>query len=373
MAKKSNVAYKFRIYPTKEQQVLLAKTFGCVRYVYNYFLFLKKSEYENNKNSISYTQCASLLSDLKKSDEFLKEVDSIALQQSLRHLDTAFQNFFKKPGTGYPKFKKRKYAQSYSSVLINNNIRIQENHIKLPKIGFVRIKLHRNIPDEYILKSVTISRNSIGKYYISLLFEFEQEITPITEINNSVGLDYSMHELFVSSDGVFAYYPKFYRKTQDKLAREQRKLSHCKKYSNNYYKQKKRVAKIHENIANQRKDFLHKLSREITNLYDCVCIEDLNVQGMSRALNFGKSVHDNGWGMFTTMLQYKLEFEGKYLIKIDKFFPSSQLCNNCGYQNSNTKDLSLREWTCPVCNTHHNRDINAAINIKNEGLRLLKM
>ena len=191
------------------------------------------------------------------------------------------------------------------------------------------------------------------------------------EINNPVGLDYSMHELFVSSDGIFADYPKFYRKAQDKLAFEQRKLSHCKLYSNNYYKQKKCIAKLHEKISNQRKDFLHKLSREITNFYDCVCIEDLNMQGMSNSLNFGKTVHDNSWGMFTSMLQYKLEFEGKHLIKIDKFYPSSQLCSICGYQNPDTKDLSLREWICPHCKTLHNRDINAAINIRNEGLRIL--
>lgn len=373
MTNACNRAIKCRIYPNADQQILLAKTFGCVRYVYNYFLSYKKSLYDTSKESVSYTKTANLLKELKTTNDFLCEVDSIALQQSLRHLDIAYQNFFKNKKSGFPKFKKKSFAQSYSTIVINNNIRIVDNKIKLPKIGLVKIKLHRSIPLDWKIKSVTVSRNSTRKFYVSILFEFEHNTQPkeINENISAVGLDFSMHDLFISSDGQIADYPRFYRKSLDKLAIEQRKLSHCKLRSNNYYKQKRKVAKIHEKITNQRKDFLHKLSREITNLYDVVCVEDLNMQGMSKSLHFGKSVHDNSWGAFTNMLKYKLEFEGKYFVKIDKWFASSQICHICEYKNTNTKNLSIREWICPNCNTIHNRDVNAAINIKNEGLRLL--
>ena len=372
MTNACNRAIKCRIYPNADQQILLAKTFGCVRYVYNYFLSYKKTLYDTFGESVSYTKTANLLKELKTRNDFLCEVDSIALQQSLRHLDIAYQNFFKK-NADFPKFKKKMYSQSYSTVVVNNNIRIAENKIKLPKIGLVKIKLHRSIPLNRKIKSVTVSRNSTGKFYVSILFEFEHNTQPkeINENISAVGLDFSMHDLFISSDGQIADYPRFYRKSLDKLAIEQRKLSHYKLRSNNYYKQKRKVAKIHEKITNQRKDFLHKLSREITNLYDVVCVEDLNMQGMSKSLHFGKSVHDNSWGAFTNMLKYKLEFEGKYFVKIDKWFASSQICHICEYKNTDTKNLSIREWICPNCNTIHNRDVNAAINIKNEGLRLL--
>ena len=252
---------------------------------------------------------------------------------------------------------------------MNGNIIIQGGKIKLPKIGFVKIKQHRTIPENYKLKSVTVSKNASGKYYASILFEYENQIQK-TEPQEFLGLDFSMHELYVASDGTSANYPRFYRQVLQKLEREQRKLSKMQKGSNNRNKQRIKVAKLHEKVANQRKDFLHKQSRQIANAYDCVCIEDLNMKAMSQAMNFGKSVSDNGWGMFTAFLKYKLEEAGKQLVKIDKFFASSQLCNICGYQNSDTKNLSVREWTCPCCQTHHNRDINAAINIRNEGMRL---
>lgn len=210
-----------------------------------------------------------------------------------------------------------------------------------------------------------------GKYYVSVLFEYENQVQKI-EPKTFLGLDFSMHELYIDSNGNEANYPKFYRKAQDKLVKEQRKLSRMKKDSRNYEKQRIKLALVHEKVANQRKDFLHKQSRQIANAYDCVCIEDLNMKAMSQSLNFGKSVHDNGWGMFTTFLQYKLEEQGKQLIKVDKFFPSSQICNVCGYKNSQTRDLSVREWDCPNCGTHHDRDVNAAINIREEGKRLVQ-
>ncbi|MGN0005025.1 MAG: RNA-guided endonuclease TnpB family protein [Candidatus Gastranaerophilaceae bacterium] len=367
---KTNRAFKCRIYPNVEQQIMFSKTFGCCRFVYNKMLEKKISYYQETGENLSITPAA-----LKKDFPFLREVDSLALANSQINLQAAYRNFFRDKKIGFPKFKKKSFAEKYTTNNQKGTIRIENGYIKLPKVGFVKIKLHRNIPNGWKIKSVTVSRSSSGKYYVSILFEFEHNIQPkeLNENSPAVGLDFSMHDLFLSSDGQVANYPRFYRKSLDKLAKEQRKLSHCKKGSQNYHKQKRRVSLIHEKITNQRKDFLHKLSREITNLYDIVCIENLNMQGMSKSLNFGKSVHDNSWGTFIQMLQYKLEFTGKYLIKIDKWFASSQLCNICGYKNPDTKDLSVRQWTCPNCNTLHNRDINAAVNIKNEGLRLLKI
>ena len=241
--------------------------------------------------------------------------------------------------------------------------------IKLPKIGFVKMKQHREIPEGHKLKSVTVSKNPSGKYYISVLFKYEDTIEE-AEPEKFIGLDFSMRELYVDSNGNCPEYPRYYRKMEKKLAREQRKLSKMTKGSNNYHKQRRKIALIHEKIANQRKDFLHKESRQIANAYDCVCIEDLNMKAMSQSLNFGKSVSDNGWGMFTAFLQYKLEKGGKRLIKVDRFYASSQLCSVCGYKNKETKDLSVREWICPECGTHHNRDVNAAVNILHEGMRI---
>ena len=231
------------------------------------------------------------------------------------------------------------------------------------------MKQHRNIPDNYKLKAVTVSQNAGGKYFASILFEYEEEIN-MKELEGFIGLDFSMHELYVDSNGDCPQFPRYYRLSEKKLKREQRKLSKMVKGSKNREKQRVKVAKLHEKVANQRKDFLHKRSRQIANAYDGVCIENQDMQAMAQALNFGNSDSDNGWGMFTAFLQYKLEELGKRLVRIDKFFASSQLCSICGYQNPETKDLSVREWTCPCCQTHHDRDTNAAVNIRNEGMRI---
>ena len=319
----ANRAYKFRIYPNDEQRILFAKTFGCVRMVYNYWLDRKIRQYEENKTNVTYTVCAKEMAAMKKTDEyaFLKEVDSVSLQQSLRHLDAAFQNFFRQPKAGFPKFKsKKRNKNSYSTVCINSNITIGNGYLKLQSF---------------------------------------------------LGLDFSMHELYRDSNGNEPAYPGYYRKAEKKLAKEQRKLSRMQKGSKSRDKQRIRVAKLHEKVSNQRKDFLHKQSRQITNACDCVCVEDLDMKAMSQSLNFGKSVMDNGWGMFTAFLKYKLEEQGKRLVKVDRFFASSQICNICGYKNPEMKNLAIRAWDCPQCGKHHDRDVNAAINIRNEGMRLV--
>ena len=368
----ANKAYRFRIYPNAEQKVLFAKTFGCVRLVYNYWLDRKIQQYKTDKTSLTYTVCAKEMAKLKKTDEFsfLQEVDSVSLQQSLRHLDTAFQNFFKQAKTGFPRFKSKKCNKnSYTTVRINGNISVSNGYIKLPKVGCVKLKQHRYIPDNYTLKSVTVSQNPSGKYYASILFEYENQVQE-HKLDRFLGLDFSMHELYRDSNGNEPAYPRYYRQAEKRLKREQRKLSFMQKGSKNRDKQRKIVAKLHEKVSNQRKDFLHKQSRQIANTYDCICIENLDMKAMSQALNFGKSVSDNGWGMFTVFLKYKLEEQGKMLQKVDKFFASSQTCSCCGYVNKETKNLSIRAWDCPKCGTHHDRDVNAAINIRNEGMRI---
>lgn len=361
-----NKAYKFRIYPNGEQKEMFAKTFGCVRFIYNRMLLDKIKYYEETKQKLNNTPAQ-----YKKKFEWLKEVDSLALANAQMNLQTAYNNFFKSPKTGFPKFKsKHRNRKSYTTNCVNGNILVENGYIKLPKVGLVKTKLHRIIPSDYNLKSVTVSQNPSGRYYASVLFEYENQVQKI-EPQTFLGLDFSMHELYVDSNGNEPCYPRYYRQAEEKLKREQRKLSLMQKGSNNRNKQRLKVAKLHEKVANQRKDFLHKQSRQIANAYDCICIENLNMKAMSQTLNFGKSVSDNGWGLFTTILQYKLEEMGKRLVKVDKFFASSQICNHCGYKNSVTKNLEVREWTCPQCETHHDRDVNAAINIRNEGMRLV--
>jgi len=345
---------------------MFAKTFGCVRFIYNRMLSDKIKYYEQTKQKLNNTPAQ-----YKKEFEWLKEVDSLALANAQMNLQTAYNNFFRSPKTGFPKFKsKHKNRKSYTTNCVNGNILIENSHIKLPKIGLVKLKQHRNIPDGYKLKSVTVSQTPGGKYYASVLFEYENQVQE-HPLQKFLGLDFSMHGLYKDSDGNEPCYPRYYRQAEKRLKREQRKLSKMQKSSNNSNKQRIKVAKMHERVANQRKDFLHKQSRKITNSYDCVCIENLDMKAMSQALNFGKSVSDNGWGMFVNFLQYKLEEAGKKLVKADKFFASSQICNVCGYKNSKTKNLSIRAWDCPECGTHHDRDINAAINIRNEGMRIV--
>ena len=254
---------------------------------------------------------------------------------------------------------------------MNGNIKLADGLLTLPKIGKVKVRQQRIVPSDYVLKSVKVSQTPSGKYYASVLFEYETQVIKRQEPQTFLGLYFSMPELYRDSNGNEHEYPHYYRKAERKLAKEQRKMSLMQKGSQNRNKQRIRVAKLHEKIANQRMDFLHKQSRQITNAYDCVCIENLDMKAMSQSLKFGKSVSDNGCRMFTTFLKYNLEEQGKQLVKTDRFFASSQTCSVCDYKNSETKNLSVRAWDCPNCGTHHNRDINAAINIRNDGMRLV--
>src|SRR5690625_3098275 len=366
---KQNKAFKFRLLPNKEQAILLAKTFGCVRLVYNNMLSERQETYEKYRNDKEMLKKQKFPTPAKYKGEFpfLKEVDSLALANAQMNLQKAYKNFFE-GNTEFPKFKNRKAKQSYMTNLVNGNIKLKDGHIKLPKLKLVKIKQHREIPADYKLKSCTISRTKSGKYYVSILTEYEKEIQPVS-IQKVVGLDFAMDGLYVESEqGKKANYPRFYRLSLDKLAKEQRILSRRKKGSARWEKQRLKVAKLQEKTANQRKNFLHHKSKELATTYDAVAMEDLDMKGLSQALNFGKSVHDNGWGMFTTFLEYKLKEQGKQLVKIDKWFPSTKKCSCCGKEKE--MPLSERVYECS-CGFVLDRDHNSAINIKNEGLRLL--
>ncbi|MBP1529323.1 MAG: transposase, partial [Erysipelotrichaceae bacterium] len=312
----------------------------------------------------------------KKNHEWLKEVDSLALANVQLQLKKAFQSFFKDKKIGYPSFKSKHHSKrSYTTNLVNGNIVVSDRFIRLPKLSEIKIKKHRNAPEDYKLKSVTVTREPSGKYYVSVLYEYESQVIGQNDIKKTIGLDFALNGLYVDSEGSCAEMPRFLRCSEKRLKKAQQKLSRMyvkgkKKQSNRYDRQKHRVAILHEKIRHQRADFLHKESRKLVDAYDCIGIEDLDMKGMSQSLRFGKSISDNGWGMFTYMLSYKAQMAGKYVIKADRSFPSSQICHVCGYRNPLTKNLTVREWDCPVCKSHHDRDHNAAINLKTEALRI---
>lgn len=372
-----NKAIKYRLYPTSEQEVMFAKTFGCCRKVYNLMLEDKLASYKETKSFGKQTPAM-----YKTKYPFLKEVDSLALANVQLNLQSAMRNCFDKKRrkkNGFPKFKSSKHSRkSYTTNNQNGTIAIIDNkYIKLPKIGDVRAVIHREPELDWIIKSATISQDSDGKFYASVLFEFDETITKVPISDNAIGLDYASDGLYVDDRGNVGSNHKFYRESHNKLAKEQRRLSRkvgSKKNSiksNNYLKQLHKVNKIHKHIANQRLDNLHKKSTAIAKQYDIVCVESLNMRSMSnKGFGNGKATLDNGYGMFLNMLEYKLAERGKYFVKVDKWFPSSQLCHCCGQLHKEMKDLTIRTMRCD-CGLIISRDQNAAINIKNEGLRIL--
>lgn len=306
----------------------------------------------------------------KKEFEWLKEVDSLALANVQMNLQTAYKNFFNNPKTRFPKWKCKRNDLSYTTNNVSNCLRLEDSkHIKIPKLGLVNIKLHRELPKDNKIKSATISKNPSGKYYVAILIEYDCNSPEIKlDKNKSLGLDFSVPHFYIDSQGVEINYPKFYRSSEKKLAKAQRKLSKMQKGSNNRNKARTKVARIHEKLTNQRKDWLHKLSYQLANDYDYIFVEDINLQGVAQALNFGKTINDQGFGLFRTLLDYKLKDLGKPgIYKIDKFFPSSKTCKFCGFINHNLT-LNDRIWICSDCGSEIDRDLNAAINIRNKGL-----
>ena len=355
------------MYPSGEQEHYFANCFGCVRFIWNHMLDERIAYYKETGKMLNNTPAQ-----YKAAFPFLKDVDSLALANAQIQLNRAYKNFFAHKEVGFPKFKsKHRSRKTYTTNNQGGNIRIENGKLKLPKIGLVKIVQHRQIPTGYKIKSASVSQEPSGKYYASILTEYEADIPEITlDRETALGLDYSSPHFYVDSNGAVADMPHWFRKAQDKLALEQRKLSRMVKGSANYCKQKQRVARLHERIRNQRKDWQHKKSRELVSVHDIICVEDIDYKGMAQGLKFGKATNDNAFGQFRGFLSYKLAEEGKRLITIDKWYPSSKLCRHCGNIN---KELTLadRTWNCPCCGKTIERDVNAAINIRNAGLATL--
>lgn len=388
-------AYKFRIYPNKNQECLLSKTFGCVRFVWNHFLAEKEQAYLDNIKGLGFATLCKELPSLKRDYPWLTEVDSTALQRTIKHLIKAYDRFFsiQKKSSGYTE-KKRKWAErtgktltrfdlnghpqfkkkrdnhrSYTTVFSNNNIGITGTHIKLPKIGFVRYRDKRNSIEGRIL-SATVSQEPSGKYYVSICCTEIPESTTITcKTGKAVGIDLGIKEFGITSDGQKFENPKYLRTRLKALRRLSRALSRKTKDGSRWNKNRKRLAILYERIRHSRLDYQQKLSTQLVKDYDIICIESLAVKNMVKNRRLSRAIAEVAWSQFVTLLQYKSDWNNKQLIKIDTFFASSQTCSVCGYKNPEVKDLAVREWTCPECGTHHDRDINAAKNILIKGLK----
>lgn len=364
--------YKYRIYPNKQQEEQIQKTFGCCRFVYNQTLAYRKDKYEKLKESMNKISCNNYCNQILKTEyRWLKEVDKFALTNALYNMDNAYQKFFKEHA-GYPRFKsKHNNKKSYTTNYTNGNIEVnfENNKVKLPKLKWVKAKTHRKFAGK--IKSATVSQTPSGKYFVSVLVESEH--IPMKNTGCMIGLDLGIKDLLITSDGERFDNIHTTKKYEKKLTKEQRRLSRKQKGSKNREKQRIKVAKVHDKIHNTRIDNLHKISHKITNENQVIVSEDLSVSNMVKNHHFAKAIQDCGWHELTCQIGYKSDWDNRNYIKIGRFTKSSQPCNVCGYINTETKDLSVREWTCPNCKTVHDRDINAAINILNEGLRLLNI